>query len=128
MKRLYSFVLLAGLLAVSFTQTASALDPLAKACGSPGAGASSVCQPTSAENPVTGPNGVLIRATHIVAFAAGAAAVILIIISGIRLITSQGEAAGATAARKTLMNAVIGLVVIIFAQAIITFVIGKIFT
>lgn len=51
---------------------------------------------------------------------AGAAAVFLIILSGIKFITSGGEAKQAEEARKTLTYAVIGLVVILLAFFIIS--------
>jgi hypothetical protein len=123
MKRLYSLIIFTALVTVSFTQTAAAFNPLGAAC-KPVASTSAACSnPNTTNNPITGPNGVLIRVTHIVALAAGSAAVIIIIISGIRFITSQGESDKAAKARQSLINAAIGLVVIVLAQAIITYVI-----
>lgn len=53
---------------------------------------------------------------------AGIVAVVLIIISGIKFITSGGEAKQAEGARKTLTWAIIGLVLILLSFAIIKFI------
>ncbi|MDO4684870.1 MAG: hypothetical protein Q4B06_04185 [Candidatus Saccharibacteria bacterium] len=59
-------------------------------------------------------------------FIAGAVAVIMIIIGGIRFVTSNGDASSVTAARHTILYAVIGLIVIILAYAIVNFVVSNI--
>jgi hypothetical protein len=88
---------------------------------------SAVCKDKgSTENPVTGDNGLLSKITNIVAAVAGAAAVILILVSGIRFITAGGDANQASSARRTLIYALVGLVVIVLARAIIALVISKI--
>lgn len=55
----------------------------------------------------------------------GVVAVIMIIIGGIQFITAQGESQGVVRARKTLVFALAGLIVAISAEAIVTFVVGK---
>jgi len=57
---------------------------------------------------------------------AGAVAVIIIILSGIRYITSTGDATRIKSAKDSLLYAVIGLVVVIIARMIVGFVIGQI--
>jgi len=49
-------------------------------------------------------------------------AVIVVVIAGIRLVVSQGEEQEKDKAKKTIFYAIIGLVVILFAQAIVGFV------
>lgn len=75
------------------------------------------------------------KAVNLVAVLAGIAAVILIIIGGIQYTTAGGAPAGQRAgdsptkaknARATILNAVIGLVVIALAWSIISFVIQKV--
>lgn len=53
---------------------------------------------------------------------AGIVALVLIIISGFKFVTSGGEPKKAEGARKTLTYAIIGLVVILFSFAIISFI------
>ncbi len=55
---------------------------------------------------------------------AGAIAVLIIVIAGFRYIVSQGDPSQVAAARNAILYAVVGLVVIMFAFAIVNFVIG----
>jgi len=57
---------------------------------------------------------------------AGAVAVIIMIMGGIRYITSTGDGKRVQAAKDTILYAVIGLVVVILGRAIVGFVIGQI--
>lgn len=56
----------------------------------------------------------------------GAVAVIILIIGGIRYITSTGDSTRIQKAKDTILYAVIGLIVVILARAIVGFVIGRI--
>lgn len=49
-------------------------------------------------------------------------AVIVVVIAGIRLVISQGEEQEKDKAKKTIFYAIVGLVIILFAQAIIGFI------
>lgn len=53
----------------------------------------------------------------------GLLAVVMIIIGGINFITSQGDTGKVTKARNTILYGVIGMVIAIFAYAIVNFVI-----
>lgn len=61
--------------------------------------------------------------TNVLLFIIGAIAVIMIIIGGIRYVTSNGDASQTKAAKDTIMYAVIGIIVAILAYAIVNFVI-----
>lgn len=95
-------------------------DPLEKAC-SGNAAASSVCQPT-AENPIFGPDGILTGAISIVSIIVGIAAVIMIIVSGLRFVLGGDNPETVKSAKNAIIFAVIGLLVALFAQAIVIFV------
>ncbi len=56
----------------------------------------------------------------------GAIAVLILIMGGIRYITSTGDAKRIQAAKDTILYAVIGLIVVVLARAIVGFVVGKI--
>jgi glucose uptake protein GlcU len=58
-------------------------------------------------------------------FILGILAVIMIIVGGIRYVTSAGDASRVKAAKDTVMYSVVGLVVAILAYAIVTFVVGR---
>lgn len=85
------------------------------------------CQGSAAgtSNPISGPNGELIKVVHLVALVAGVAAVIVIIIGGFKYVTSDGNPQNIQSARNTILYAVVGLVVIVFGQTIIAYILGK---
>ena len=53
-------------------------------------------------------------------------AVIMIIVGGLKYITSGGDSGNVTGAKNTILYAVIGLVVVALAQFIVKFVLGKV--
>ena len=55
-------------------------------------------------------------------------AVVFIVIAGIRLVISQGEEAEKDKAKKTIFFVIIGLIVILLAQAIVDFIATQIAT
>ena len=55
----------------------------------------------------------------------GIIAVVMIIVGGVKYITSQGESSNITAAKNTILYAVIGLVVVALAQIIVRFVLER---
>lgn len=62
---------------------------------------------------------------NVMLFIAGIIAVIMIIIGGIRYVTSSGEQANVKGAKDTILYAVVGLVITILAFSIVNFVLGK---
>jgi hypothetical protein len=62
---------------------------------------------------------------NIALYLAGILAVIFIIIGGIKYIVSAGSPEGTKSAKNTMTNAVIGLVVVIFAGTIVSFIVGR---
>lgn len=56
----------------------------------------------------------------------GAAAVIMIIVNGLRFITSQGDTSAVASARSGIIYALVGLGVVALSQVIVHFVLGKI--
>lgn len=106
-------------------QAAAAYDPLDPACTVEAAN-SPTCGSRTTKNPLTGENGLLMKITFVVAAIAGFAAVVVILISGVRYMTAGGDAQKATGARHTLIGALVGLAIISFASLIIMFVISGI--
>jgi hypothetical protein len=70
-------------------------------------------------------SGNLHSLLQIVFAVAGGIAVIMIVLGGLRFITAQGDANGVAQARKTLLFALVGLMIALFAEVVVTFVIGK---
>jgi len=63
---------------------------------------------------------------NILSFVVGIVAIIMLIIGGIRFITSQGEGSSTAAARSTIIYALVGILVVVMAQVLVKFVIGRV--
>jgi len=86
---------------------------------------STICNNPHKGNPLTGSDGLLIKITDIVSYIAGAAAVIVIIVGALRFVTAGGDSGSVATARKSVINALLGLLIIALAHTIIIFVIKK---
>ena len=71
------------------------------------------------------PKEIIQTIVRILLFLIGAISVIMIIIGGFRYVISQGDSGAVTSAKNTILYAVIGLIVAIFAWAIVDFVIDN---
>lgn len=69
-----------------------------------------------------GDGGIFNRITSILLFVVGAIAVIMLIIGGIRYVVSGGDQNQVTAAKNTILYAIIGIVVALLAYAAVEFV------
>lgn len=77
-------------------------------------------------NTTTNPaNRIIKDATDIVALMTGIAAVIMIIIGGLTMATSSGNSEAVAKARKRIVYAIVGLVVVALAWTLITFLTDK---
>ena len=74
---------------------------------------------------LTGEGGVFTTIVNVLLFIIGAVSVVMLIYGGIRYTTSGGNANSVTAAKNTIMYAIIGLIIAIFAFAIVNFVVGE---
>lgn len=80
---------------------------------------------TAAACAETGDNsfsGLAKRIINIFSIVVGAVSVIMIIIGGFRYIISGGDSAGVTGAKNTILYAIVGLIIVLFAQVIVRFV------
>lgn len=126
-RRLLTASMLMLLCFISVPMYALAFDPLGGVdCNTAQERTSAVCSDKNpATNPIAGEGGLILNLAQIITFIAGAAAIILLIIGGIRYITSSGDAANIKSAKDTVINALIGLVVVVMAQAFIIFIIVR---
>lgn len=72
-----------------------------------------------------GDGGVLTTVVNAMLFIIGFLSVIMLIFGGLRYIISGGNAAAVTTAKNTILYAIVGLIIAIFAYAIVNFVIGS---
>lgn len=71
-----------------------------------------------------GEEGIFKTIVNIMLFIVGAVAVIMLIIGGIRYVTSGGAQDQVTAAKNTIMYAIVGIIVAILAYAVVNFVVA----
>ena len=69
-----------------------------------------------------GATGIFSTITNVLLFVIGAISVIMIIIGGLRYVVSGGDSSNVTAAKNTILYAIVGLLVALFAYAMINFV------
>jgi hypothetical protein len=128
MKKIKNYVL-AGLMVVfavtalvptvAYAQTAK--ESICKGAGLAGGG-SADCTPGA------GPtvDSVIAAAINLISLVVGVIAVIMIIIGGLKYIMSSGDSNNINSAKNTILYAIIGLVVVAFAQIIVKFVLTKV--
>jgi hypothetical protein len=73
-----------------------------------------------------GPGSIFTTIVNVLLFVIGAISVIMLIIGGIRYTISAGDSGNVTAAKNTIMYAIIGLVVAFLAFAIVNWVLGAV--
>ena len=72
-----------------------------------------------------GQAGTFATITNVLLFIIGAISVIMIIIGGLRYVLSGGDSANITAAKNTILYAIVGIIVAILAYAAVNFVVGS---
>lgn len=97
---------------------------LADATNQVTAGITQAC--ATACNTGTTLGGVFSNVANILVFLVGSVSVIMIIIGGLRYVTSNGDSKQTESAKNTVLYAVIGLIVAIVAYAIVNFVVTNI--
>ena len=73
-----------------------------------------------------GAGSIFTTIVNVLLFVIGAISVIMLIIGGIRYTTSAGDSGNVTAAKNTIMYAIIGLVIAFLAFAVVNWVLGAI--
>jgi hypothetical protein len=73
-------------------------------------------------------NHILTLVVNIFSLIVGVVAVVMIIVGGLRYITSGGESSNVSTAKNTIIYAIVGLVVVALAQFIVHFVLAKVST
>jgi hypothetical protein len=72
-----------------------------------------------------GSTGIFTTLSNVMLFVVGAISVVMVIIGGLRYVISGGNNTNVTAAKNTILYAVVGLVISIMAYAIVNFIIGS---
>lgn len=127
---LFAFSLLSlCLFSLPLTAVAGVFDPYSgvKCAASSGGETtkSAVCNDKTNQDPISGENGILLNAADIIAFVAGAAAIIIIIVAGIRYMTAGGDAAKISTAKNTIIGALVGIAVIVLGRYLIIYIVNR---
>lgn len=128
MKRLTILVATLGALLQIFSLSTPALaaNVLDPACQNPNAQSSSLCKDKpSTGNPLFGPGGILTTAINLLSIIAGLLSVFVIMIAGIKMITSGGESNSIASSKRAILYAVISLMIVAFAQTMVRFVLNR---
>jgi len=75
---------------------------------------------------LTTTDGALTNITNTLLKGIGLIAVVMLVFGGFRYIISGGDSSKVTAAKNTIIYAIIGLIIVILASAIVNFVIGSV--
>jgi hypothetical protein len=73
----------------------------------------------------SGIDTVLRVALNLLSFIAGVIAVIMLMIAGIKYLTSQGDSGSVSGARNTIIYALVGIIIVVLSQSIIQFVLRR---
>lgn len=61
---------------------------------------------------------------NILSLVVGMVAIIMVIVGGLKYVTSQGDSSGVASAKNTIIYAVVGIIIVTLAQVMVRFVIG----
>ena len=96
--------------------------PLVGAAGTPIESGADSARGAGQTADLFGQTGVFQTITNVLLFILGAISVIMIIIGGLRYVISGGNATAVTAAKNTILYAIVGVIVALLAYAIVNFV------
>lgn len=83
------------------------------------------CDVSGAEGTV---NDIIATVINIFSLVVGVVSVIMIIIGGLKYITSGGDSGNVSGAKNTILYAIVGLVIVALAQIIVKFVLNRVST
>ena len=119
-KAIATSLLAIGSVVLLFSATAGAVD------GSLGSGLE-VARPDGVPTNLTnGDNSIIRRGINLMLYAIAVISVVMLIFGGFRYVISGGQKEAVTAAKNTILYAIVGLLIAIFAYSIVRFVIGTV--
>ena len=123
-KLLIILILLFSTLSLSAVINRPVLADTAKDAVCEGAGATDPANPTDCTGGLD-LNTIIKFVLNILSIIVGITAVVMIIIAGFKFITSNGDSNNVASAKNTILYAIVGLVIVAFAQIIVKFVLNK---
>ena len=113
----------AGTMALTYAHVAHAED--CSPTGSSVATGAACAKPNGTADNLFVAGGIFQQISNTLIFLVGAIAVIMLIIGGLRYVTSNGEASSIKGAKDTITYAIIGIIVAMLSYALVSFVIGR---
>lgn len=113
-----------GLLTIGFGIFLATAPVSALGEGGAPAGINAARGDNTPSNLVNGDSSIVRRAINIMLFGVGVLSVVMLIFGGFRYVISGGKKESVTNAKNTILYAIIGLLVAVFAYAIINFILG----
>jgi len=83
------------------------------------------CKAKSIDDSAGGVTSIIATGIDLFSLIVGIIAVVMIIIGGVKYITSNGDAGNVTGAKNTILYAIIGLIIVALAQTVVFFVLDK---
>ena len=120
----YISKIITGLLTVGFGVALVTAPVSALGEGGAPAGVNAARGDNTPSNLVNGDSSIVRRAINIMLFGVGVLSVVMLIFGGFRYVISGGKKESVTNAKNTILYAIIGLLVAVFAYAIINFILG----
>lgn len=124
-KKSLQSLLIVPVLALGASAVLPVLQPVGTASAQTLQDGADSAQGTDQAADLFGDGGIFQTITNVLLFIIGAISVIMLIIGGIRYVVSGGDQAAVTAAKNTILYAVVGIVVAILAYALVNFVISS---
>ena len=120
----YISKIIIGLLTIGFGVALVTAPVSALGEGGAPAGVNAARGDNTPSNLVNGDSSIVRRAINIMLFGVGVLSVVMLIFGGFRYVISGGKKESVTNAKNTILYAIIGLLVAVFAYAIINFILG----
>lgn len=74
---------------------------------------------------IVGRDGIITKAGQVIVYITGIVSVVMMFIGGFKYAISAGDSSGVQSAKNTILYALVGLVVTIFSQVIVSFVLSR---
>ena len=113
-----------GLLTIGFGVALATAPVSALGEGGAPAGINAARGDNTQSNLANGDSSIVRRAINIMLFGVGVLSVVMLIFGGFRYVISGGKKESVTNAKNTILYAIIGLLIAVFAYAIINFILG----
>ena len=120
----YISKIITGLLTIGFGVALVTAPVSALGEGGAPAGVNAARGDNTPSNLVNGDSSIVRRAINIMLFGVGVLSVVMLIFGGFRYVISGGKKESVTNAKNTILYAIIGLLIAVFAYAIINFILG----